>query len=61
VSYALITGGPAVWRDLQGEIVVDDGEFVVVRLESRDDAGTGTYDVRMPKTCIVEITEEPAA
>jgi len=58
VRTALVTGGPAAWRDLQGDILWSDADFLVVRLETRDDAGSSFYDVRMPRAFCLEIEEE---
>jgi hypothetical protein len=56
---ALVVQGPPVWKDLRGELISDDGNEVVLRIDSCDDAGTGTYDIRMPREC-VQIVEEVA-
>jgi len=60
VRTALVTGGPAAWRDLQGVIIWSDAEFLVVRLDIRDDDASSFYDVRMPRAFCLEIEEEPA-
>lgn len=52
--------GPAVWIGLRGWLLREDGDFIVGRFWSRDDAGMGIYDVRMPKACVT-IEDEPIA
>ncbi len=54
---ALVVHGPSVWVGLQGDIISEDEQFAVVRLESRDDAGHGTYDVRLPWPCLLLVEE----
>jgi hypothetical protein len=44
--------GPSVWVGLRGWWLFEDGDFVVGKFWSRDDAGNGTYRVRMPKACV---------
>ena len=50
--------GPGVWVGLRGWLILDDGEFIIAKFWSRDDAGEGTYNVRMPKSCVT-IEDEP--
>lgn len=52
--------GPGVWVGLRGWWISQDAEFVVGRFWSRDDAGNGVYDVRLPLAC-VKIEDEPVA
>jgi hypothetical protein len=52
VKTALVIHGPSVWKDLRGELIYEDALEVVVRIDSRDDAGIYTYDVRMPRDCV---------
>lgn len=52
MTLALVVHGPSVWVDRHGMVVKDEGDFVVVRLEDKDDAGHASYDVRFPRTCL---------
>lgn len=57
---ALVTGGPAAWRDLQGDIIWSDADFLIVRLNIGEGSDSGIYDVRMPRAFCLEIEEESA-
>lgn len=52
MKIATVLSGPSVWLDKKGPVVVEDGDFVVVELEDRDDAGGGKYNVRFPLACL---------
>jgi hypothetical protein len=55
---ALVVHGPSVWVGLQGDIISEDEQFAVVRLDCRDAAGGGgIYDVRMPWSCLLLVEE----
>jgi len=49
---ATIMHGPSVWVGKRGMVVSEDADWVVVELESRDDAGAGIYEVRFPTSCV---------
>lgn len=44
--------GPSVWMAGRGWLMARDGDFIVGRFWSLDDAGKSHYDVRMPKSCV---------
>ena len=44
--------GPSVWMAGRGWLMARDGDFIVGRFWSLDDAGKSHYDVRMPKLCV---------
>lgn len=50
---ATIVGGPQVWQDAKrGDVLFEDKDWVVVLLQSKDDAGHGFYEVRLPIACV---------
>ncbi len=53
-----VVSGPGVWVGLRGWLVRVEGEFVIAQFSAKDDAGLGTYDVRMP-LAFVKIEGEP--
>jgi len=51
--FATIVHGPSVWVDMkEGEVLSENEQWVVVRLQGRDDAGHTSYDVRFPIGCV---------
>lgn len=50
--------GPSVWMQGRGWLIAVDGDFIVGKFWSLDDAGKSAYHVRMPKACVT-IEDEP--
>ena len=54
---ATVVGGPDAWAGLRGWVLREDADWVVARVWSRDDAGNGIYDVRLPSG-LVKVEDE---
>lgn len=54
---AKVVHGPGCWLDKTGDVLFEDAEWVVVRLESLDDAGRDSYNVRMPLLAVTFVVD----
>jgi hypothetical protein len=55
-----VVRGISAWAGQTGEVITEDGQEVVVRLQGKDDVGTSTFDVRMPAGNVEPLPAEPS-
>jgi hypothetical protein len=56
-----VKSGPSAWQGLRGWLLLEEGDFIVGKFWAKDDAGTGIYNVRMPRAFVTIEDEIPKA